>query len=162
MTLGMVEEYKAINGYEGYYSVSSMGNIYSHKSGRLLKQTTTKHGYRHVVLSKENKASGFLVHRLVAFSFVEGYEKDLEINHINFDKTNNMSYNLEWCTRKYNNIYSKAKCYLITHPCGKEEIIFNLSEFARNNAISQSGLNMVASGTRIQCRGFTAKLLCLT
>lgn len=44
------------------------------------------------------------VHRLVALAFVKNENKDLftVVNHIDENKENNASTNLEWCTQKMN------------------------------------------------------------
>lgn len=52
-----------------------------------------------------------LIHRLVAFAFVENDDPihKREINHKDEDKENNEASNLEWCTRKYNCRYGNHR-----------------------------------------------------
>jgi hypothetical protein len=67
----------------------------------------------HIVLWKNGKPKGFLIHRLVAETFVDNPKQLKEINHINQDKTDNKATNLEWCDRRYNVRYSQAKSVLM-------------------------------------------------
>ncbi len=46
------------------------------------------------------------VHRLVAQYFCDGYAEGLVVNHIDGDKTNNRSSNLEWVTRSENDLHA--------------------------------------------------------
>lgn len=48
----------------------------------------------------------FYIHRLVAQAFLENPEALPMVNHKDFDKTNNDVDNLEYCTARYNVIYS--------------------------------------------------------
>lgn len=41
----MEEEYRDVVGFEEYFRVSNLGNIYSKRSNRILKQTKSKRGY---------------------------------------------------------------------------------------------------------------------
>lgn len=56
----------------------------------------------HIELSKDGRWVHKYIHRLVAEAFFNNYSEDLEINHIDFDKTNNRVDNLECVTRLEN------------------------------------------------------------
>jgi hypothetical protein len=104
--------------YEGY-EVSNLGRVKSlnyNRTGRakMMKPVEEKNGYLRVKLSKNGEYKTCLVHRLVAFTFLENPEKKPEVNHIDEDKTNNFVFlnedgsvdkeksNLEWIWHKDN------------------------------------------------------------
>lgn len=110
----MEEIWKEIEGYEGEYEVSNLGNVRSlnyRRSGKLklLKQYTDKKGYEYVRLSKNGKGKIYKVHRLVAMAFIPNPDNLPIVNHIDECKNNNMVSNLEWCTVAYNNTYGTAR-----------------------------------------------------
>lgn len=96
--------------YEGY-SVSSHGRVVSHfvdthKGGkynwkpdynyrRLMKEYTDN--YKALVLNGQRKR----VHVIVCNTFW-GFTKNMEVDHIDRDKLNNVAWNLRWCTRRQN------------------------------------------------------------
>jgi len=113
----MVEIWKDIPSYRGYYQASNMGNIRScdrftspkrRWHGRVLKPYINKsNGYCYVSLSMKGKREGKRVHVLVMSAFnprkkKKGYDKNYTINHIDGIKTNNCINNLEWCTQSDN------------------------------------------------------------
>lgn len=110
----MEEIWKDIDGYEGKYQISNMGNVksfskFSPPSGRILK-TCHSRGYTWVALfDKNGKHKNWLIHRLVALAFVPNPNNYKEINHKDEDKKNNRADNLEWCTRAYNMSYGTAR-----------------------------------------------------
>lgn len=106
----MDEIWKDIPGYEGLYQVSNLGNVRSlnyNKTGeiKLLKPFTSHNGYRIVSLSNNGKLKGYTIHRLVANAFIPNPNNLPQVNHIDENKTNNRTDNLEWCTQAYNNTY---------------------------------------------------------
>lgn len=109
------ETWKDINGYEGYYQISSHGNIRSldrhvkHSKGghRLLKgkeiaKCINSSGYYKVMLNKKGTTKNEYIHRLVAQAFIENPEDKPETNHKDGNKLNNHISNLEWATIQEN------------------------------------------------------------
>jgi len=100
-----------VAGYEGRYSITKTGEIYSlpytrndgqRRKGIWLRAATSVYGYKQVVLTKPDKSRHSLsVHRLVASTFL-GEGTGLQVNHKNGIKTDNNVSNLEWCTQTEN------------------------------------------------------------
>lgn len=111
-----MEIWKDIEGYEGSYQISNMGNVKSLSkkwiSGNnniirnhgdiLLKQSNNARGYRHVILSKNSKHRTLTIHQLMARAFIPNPENKLFVNHKDGNKKNNILENLEWCTNDEN------------------------------------------------------------
>lgn len=98
---------KPIPGYEGYYSASYEGHIYSHMNGKFLAEHCNNKGYPSVCLAKDGKTKTLQVHRLVAFAWIEQDDREnMEVNHIDENKHNNNVNNLEWCSPEYNLSYN--------------------------------------------------------
>ena len=110
-----MEIWKDIEGYEGLYQVSNLGNVKSlnrlikhNRSGflklksKIIKPCTTKTGYVVFHLYKNSKQTHKTAHRLVAECFLENIFSKEDINHIDGNKLNNNILNLEWNTRSEN------------------------------------------------------------
>lgn len=113
----MTEEWKDIKGYEGLYQVSNYGRVKSltrwSVSVRsyvpaevIMSPTDNGYGYQIVSLSRRTHRKNHYVHRLVAEAFVENPNGLNYVNHLDYDKLNNRSDNLEWCTQRENVLYS--------------------------------------------------------
>ena len=103
----MKEIWKDIDGYEGLYQVSNLGNVRSLNWGRrgiIRNLYLKKHnkGYLHVELANDGAKKAFTVHRLVAMAFIPNPNNYGFVNHIDEDKTNNNAENLEWCAQSQN------------------------------------------------------------
>lgn len=103
--LGVDEKW--IYGYEGRYSASKDGIIYSHNFSNTgikkpLVNSPDNRGYCRITLRKDRKVKTVKVHRLIMETFSIINEDKECINHIDGDKSNNKLDNLEWCTHKEN------------------------------------------------------------
>ena len=116
------EEWSAIAGYEGVYEVSNFGRVRSldrqivkqngetqFLSGKLLKLYSDRDDYLEVYLSQNSRVQSEAVHHLVARNFLPsppgkvGSELNCYcLNHIDGNKHNNSSNNLEWITNAEN------------------------------------------------------------
>lgn len=72
-------------------------------------------GYYRVHLSKNGEYRYWLIHRLVAITFIPNPNNLPFINHKDENPANNSVWNLEWCDYSYNNSYgTKTKRCLET------------------------------------------------
>lgn len=115
----MQEIWKDVKGYEGIYQISSLGRLRSldrivvtkagwtkrHKGVLIKTECVQNSGYIKVDLHKNGKAKPYLLHRIVAETFLENPNSFPQVNHKDQNKLNNCAYNLEWCTQLYNNHY---------------------------------------------------------
>ena len=94
---------KYIKGYEGFYSVTKCGKVFTHRRGKFMSPGMGGGGrYRMVTLTRDGKPKGFLVHRLVALTYLDNPDGKPEVNHIDGDRENNALSNLEWVTPSEN------------------------------------------------------------
>lgn len=68
------------------------------RPGRQLSPWISKNGYFCVAVKVGDKRTKYLVHRLVALTFIPTKDIFLSVNHIDCNKLNNRAENLEWCT----------------------------------------------------------------
>ena len=102
----MDEIWKDIPGYEGRYQASTFGNIRETATGRVLPQHSYKtKGDKYYMRCGFDK-KGFIVHRLIALTFIPNPENKPQVDHIDFNEQNNRVDNLRWVTSKENQIHS--------------------------------------------------------
>ena len=99
--LFMEETWKDVDGTNGMYRVSSLGNIYSIFTKKILKKNVNNRGYERVTINKKQVS----VHRIVSNHFLEKKQNKEIVNHINGIKTDNRVENLEWVTSRENTIH---------------------------------------------------------
>lgn len=87
------------------YKVNSHGKIYG-KRGEL-KQRLNRDGYLEVTVGKKENRTTMRVHRIILMAFdPRDNMEDLEVNHKDYNRTNNKLENLEWITHLQNVRYS--------------------------------------------------------
>lgn len=102
------EEWRAVPGWDGMYSVSNLGRVRSDARGkgryfgRCLKPGSLKAGYLKLTLAANGRHEQWLVHRLVLLAFVGPCPAGKETNHKNGVKHDNTLSNLEYVTASEN------------------------------------------------------------
>lgn len=86
--------------FEPNYEVSDLGEVRSKKTKTLKGLRFDRGGYLRVTLYPSGKT--YLIHRLVAKTFLNQQEGFNVVNHKDGVKTNNCVDNLEWCNHKHN------------------------------------------------------------
>ena len=151
----MKEIWKDILGYEGLYQVNDYGNVKSLSrtitkgnityitKDRLLKQSIDSQGYPYVNLSDYKKQKTFRVHQLVAVAFLNhtpDKHKGLVIDHIDNNKLNNMTTNLQLITNKKNTSKDrKNKTSKYTGVSWHEQSNKWLAQFRKNGSVKYLG-----------------------
>ena len=170
------ESWKSVDGYEGFYEVSNIGNVRSVSrhtrdgkflKGKVLKQGLSTSGYKHVVFCKDGIKKDMLVHRLVASAFLENNKRFSEINHKDENKDNNAVSNLEWCNRTYNcnynhvserNLYKATKAIIKGVLQKKNGTIIGIFESVRDaekkTGICHESISACCKGKRYSAGGF--------
>lgn len=122
----MIEIWRSVTEWQGYYEVSNTGRVRSVRrcvgnrnrvndlSGKILQQNHTIGGYCQVYLCRNGKKQSALVHRLVAAAFVENPLSKPHVNHKDGIKNNNATHNLEWVTRQEN---EQHKVHVLGYTC---------------------------------------------
>lgn len=108
-----MKEYRKVPSLNFLYEISKDGEIRNVKSKHIIAEVIDKYGYITVSVVEFGKRTPKLQHRLVAECWIKIPEhlkefemKDLQVNHIDGNKKNNNSYNLEWCTAKENKAHA--------------------------------------------------------
>jgi len=159
-----MEQWKEISGYEGCYEVSNYGNVRSipHKvntkggkqrnsPGCMMKQKTTRNGYKQIGLSQNGKNKWIGVHRLVAEAFVPNPEGLPQVNHKDEKKTNNYADNLEWVTASDNCKYGHRNDTMIEQTSRKVERLMGNVIVTYNSIRSAAEMTGVSASHICQC-----------
>ena len=100
-----MEVWKDVVGFEEYFQVSNLGNVFSKRTNKVLKSVVSKNGYPTIptkIGGRNGKCYCLKIHRLVAEAFIPNPENKPYVNHLDSDRTNSNVENLEWCTHQEN------------------------------------------------------------
>lgn len=114
-----------VKGYEGAYSVTKDGRVWSEKREIVAKNSVKRvvggswltpfdlgDGYLRVNLRANGQIKMFCVHWVLARSFIDGHFEGMEIDHIDRNNRNNNLANLRYVTKLKNVLNREAKgCY---------------------------------------------------
>lgn len=153
------EIWKPIAAYAGLYEVSNAGRVRSldrqvwssdgrtwiAKGRELVLDDNHNGGYLTCQLSRDGKATRFLVHRLVAIEFIENPLCLPEVNHADGNKHHNAVGNLEWALRKDNIDHAVAT-----------QLINNKGE---NNAMAKTTADVVLLAKQLRARGYARQAI---
>lgn len=122
------EQWKNINiEHFEHFEVSNTGKIRNSKTGKEISQWDNGKGYKVCTLKARPYEKKVYVHREVARAFLKNFREDLEVNHIDKNKSHNYLSNLEMMTIIENRKYSKPES-IIGHikAQGRTVCLYNL------------------------------------
>ncbi len=131
------------------FSVSNFGRI-KNNNGIILLNDNPISGYYRIRINEKK----YLLHRLIALTFLDNPHNKEFVNHIDGNKLNNNLENLEWATCLENNMH---KINIGLSNCTKEIIQYDLDMNRINNFMSivecSRALNIGVTSISNQCRG---------
>ena len=143
--------------FEGYF-VTPCGRVWSYKSNRFLKPNIHSNGYE--VIHFRAKGKKYLVHRLVAETYLPNPNHYPIINHKDENKHNNCVSNLEWCTYAYNLTYNGLKIRN-AHKTGTSVVrvednkeYYSIRAAARDNGIQKTSIIRALKNKNFMANGY--------
>lgn len=176
------EIWKDIEGYEGLYQISNLGNVLSLMYNGSIKKSILRPGlnstgYCRIVLCNGFRKR-FFIHRLVAKYFIANPKNKPCVNHKKGRKTDNRASELEWATYSENQLHAYKTGLVIPAHLGRfgknhhrskpvdqysksGKLIRTFAgqrEAQRITGIHQGSITQVCSGKRNTAGGFIWKL----
>lgn len=132
-----MNEYNKIPSFESYL-ISPTGSVFSTKVNRELVAQVNSSGYKFIRLHESGKQYSFLVHRLLAYVFLNlpSLDSPLEVDHIDGNKLNNCLSNLQVLTTKQHHFKTHgpyAESLEKFCKCGTKLSEFNTSGLCRKH-----------------------------
>lgn len=125
----MEEIWKDIEGYDGY-QVSNLGRVKSLAKTWIAGRLCSNRYHPDMLLRIKYEGNGYAsvnfkgknhrLHRLVAKAFINNPHNYAEVSHINANKLDNISTNLEWCSHQQN--ITHAEALNLRTPCRGERV----------------------------------------
>ena len=146
------------------YELSECGDVYSHRSSRIIKPWDRGNGYLQITLCNERGHHKEYIHRLVAKTFIPNPYDFYEVNHIDGNPYNNTIDNLEWTNRSGNTRHAwKTGLRVATerhrHPGKRIRVVETGEEYksirdcARSIGVNQPNISSCLAGRRLTVNG---------
>lgn len=141
------DNFKDIVGLEDYFMISKFGDLWSKRSGRIMKLNTIGNGYLGAATKIGGRSGKTVViksHRAVALAWIDNINGKPYVNHIDGVKTNNYYKNLEWVTAQENSDHAaKLGLMNVVARSGVNNCLAKLNQdhisFIRTNAKQNGG-----------------------
>jgi hypothetical protein len=143
-----MEEWKSIENYP-LYEVSNYGFVRNKRTQKISLGWDRGLGYKKAKLYNGKNYKSFYIHRLVAIAFLEKIDGKNDVNHIDFNPSNNKVENLEWCSHSENIKHSSNAGRM----SATKLIILN-----KDNGIFYYGINDAAESIAIKPNTLVCKL----
>lgn len=128
-------------------------NLYP--NGHILSPVALSTGYFKVTLCCDGRRKDMLVHRLVALTYHGEPGPGQEVNHKDFDKSNNASSNLEWTSRGENSQHAVLGGRKYIPPLHKPECMAH----GEGHGMAKLTLRKVELISRLLGNGYTGPYL---
>lgn len=111
----LTEEWRPVVGvppFDGVYAVSNLGRVRRNltvkgkSAGTKITPRVNEGGYLRARLRHQSTVKCFFIHKLVALAFIGPCPPLCEVNHKNFNRSDNRALNLEYCTKKQNSLHT--------------------------------------------------------
>jgi hypothetical protein len=148
------------------YFISTKGRLATsnHRNTRLLKvmkPAKDANGYLRTSILINGKNTTIKMHRLVAQAFIENPLNKPQVNHIDFDRTNNKLENLEWCTASENAMHSVKEGRFNTFKKGEKQHKNCLKRGEDNGKAVLTEKDVLEIRAKFKPRVYTRKMLAL-
>ena len=153
-------KWKDIPNYQKY-ECSDTGVIRNKFTKHELSKNINRGGYIQHCVSINGKRHILFPHRIVANLFVDNPDNKPVVNHLDGDKTNNVSNNLEWCTNQENIVHA-IKVLNTIHPGQNKRAIkcletgkvySSILEAEKDLGINNSWINAICHGKKKSAHG---------
>jgi hypothetical protein len=146
------EYWEDIPGFNGEFQASTHGRIKNAFENAILNQVaqTTKGDKNYLKCSIKGRP--YVIHRLVALTFIPNPDNKPYVDHIDFNEQNNRSENLRWVTAKENSQHSKFRMRNKKTGAGHYRSLFTEKQLSEIEALRRGYMSYAEIASRFGVR----------